>query len=334
MTEIQARFLQPLFLIGSVIVFGTVGFMLIEGWDVLDAAYMTVITITTIGFSEVYPLSVNGRLFTIFLALVGVGTVFYVLGIWARFVLEGELRKGIGRRRMEKKIDTLKDHFIVCGYGRMGKIVCRELRVLGKPYVIVDHNDEEFQDVPEGVLYYHGDATDDAVLLKLGVKRAKSLLSVVSSDAENLFVVLSARALNPDLLVVARANSESAVEKMRHAGANRVVSANQIGARSMVASAIRPTVMDFIELATLSGNLDVQIEEVNVREGSVLADKTISECELEGKMNVVMVAIKKHHAAMEFNPTSSTVIEPGDVLIVLGDTAKLLELEGYASNPS
>ncbi|MGW8273371.1 MAG: potassium channel family protein, partial [Thermodesulfovibrionales bacterium] len=251
--------LIPLFLF-FVIALGCVGYSLIEGWSLLDALYMTIITLTTIGFQEVKPLSQSGRIFTIVFVLFGVGVVAYTVNSSLRMIFEGEIQKVFGRRKLEKKIKSLQNHFIVCGYGRMGQIICRELREKKVPFVVIDTEPREMQPL-EGMLFIRGDATKDDVLRAAGIESARGLVSVLSTDAQNLFVVLSARGMNPGLTIVARAGEDGSEQKLIRAGADRVVSPYHIGGLRIAHSVLKPAVVDFIEFATRTGNIELQMEE-------------------------------------------------------------------------
>ncbi len=225
MEELRKRLVLSAALIALIVSFGTIGYMGIEGWDFIDSLYMTIITLTTVGFKEIHDLSLSGRIFTIVLLIGGVGTVFYTLGIGAKIIVEGELQEVYGRRRLEKKLKDLRDHYIVCGYGRMGKIVARELKHEKLKFVVMEKNEILLDsDEKNETLIIQGDATSDDLLKKAGIERAKCLISVLSTDAENLYVVLSARVLKPDLLIVARAGEEGSEQKLLRAGADRVVS--------------------------------------------------------------------------------------------------------------
>lgn len=291
---------------------------------------MTVITIASVGFKEVHDLSPNGRIFTIILIICGVGSVAYALTAVAKIVLEGEIKEIFGRKRLEKKIKELKNHYIVCGYGRMGKIICRELRAKNIKFVAIEKKPDIFVE-KEDLLIFEGDATKDEILKEAGIERAKGLISVLPTDAENLFVVLSARELNPDLFIVARAGEEGSEQKLLRAGADRVVSPYHIGGLRIAHTILKPAVVDFIEFATKSGNIDLQMEELTVQEGSKLAGFTLDECGIGRDLGIIIVAIKKTTGDMKFNPTFRTSIKAGDTLIALGEISKLKILEDIAT---
>jgi len=333
MAELKRRFILAVGLIALVISFGTAGYMVIEEWNFLDSLYMTIITLTTVGYREIHDLSVNGRLFTIILLMGGVGTVFYVLSIGAKVIIEGELQEIYGRKRVEKRLKDLKDHYIVCGYGRMGKIIARELHHEKLPFAIIEKNEVTVDpDEKETQLILQGDATRDELLKRVGIERAKCLISVLPTDAENLYVVLSARGLNPKLLIVARAGEEGSEQKLLRAGADRVVSPYHIGGLRMAHTVLKPAVVDFIEYATKSGHIDLQIEEIAIQEGSGLAGNTLDQCGIGRELGIIIVAIKQKSGEMKFNPTFRTTIDAGDTLIAVGETSKLEVLEAMATS--
>jgi len=323
---LRKRFILALALIFLVIAFGTAGYQLIEGWNFLDALYMTIITLTTVGYREVHELSSTGMIFTIVLLLVGVGTVLYALSAGAKLILEGELQELFGRKRLEKKIKELKGHYIVCGFGRMGKIISKELKVKNVPFVAIEKSSDAMTRTDE-LLIIAGDATNDDILKEAGIQRARGLISVLPTDAENLYVVLSARELNPDLHIVARAGEEGSENKLKRAGANKVVSPYHIGGLRIAHTVLRPAVVDFIEFATRTGNIELQMEEVTIPEGSIMEGQSLDQCGIGRELGVIIVGIKRSTGEMKFNPTSRSTIKAGDILIGLGETSKLNILE-------
>ncbi len=324
---------KKLILVGALIILmvtvGTVGYMAIEGWNFLDALYMTITTLTTVGYREVHELSTKGIIFTILLIAAGVGSVLYALTSVAVIILEGALQGIFGRRKLEKKIKALQNHYIVCGYGRMGRIIGRELRAEGVSFMVIERN----PDTPvehEDILLLRGDATQDAILKEAGIERAKGLIAVLSNDAENLFVVLSARELNPGLLIVARAIEEDAEKKLLRAGATKVISPYHIGGLRMAHTVLKPTVVDFIEFATKSGNLDLQMQEVPVQEKSSLVGLTLKECGIGENLGVIIIAVKRKTGETKFNPTGRSMVQAGDTLIVMGEGPRLKDFEEMA----
>jgi voltage-gated potassium channel len=323
------RLLQTGGAVAVVVAMGTIGYSLIEGWSVFDALYMTVTTVTTVGFMEVHPLSSAGRVFTLLLIITGVGTLFYVLGNFARFVLEGELGRVFDTYRLEGKVKLLHDHYIVCGYGRMGRHICKELSAKPVPFVVVDKSPEVIADVQRtGYMGIEGDATQDQVLMRAGIERAKGLVSVVNADTENLFIVLTARGLNKNLYIVSRAGDEGAEPKLLRAGANRVSSPYLIGGMQVAQALIRPAVVDFLELATRSEHLDLQIEEITIEKGSQFDGKTPCACGLDQDRGLIVVGVKRQSGHLDFNPGPGVMLAEGDTLIVLGQPQSLKRLEG------
>jgi len=311
--------------------FGTIGYMVVEGWNFLDSLYMTVITISTTGYREVHELSSKGMIFTIVLTVVGVGTALIAFTTGARFILEGELRQIFGRKKLERKIKELKDHYIICGYGRMGRIIARELQEEGVQFVVVEKDPAALEEKKD-VLVVIGDATRDHTLKEAGIDKACGLISVLPNDAENLFVVLSARGLNPNILIVARAMEEGSEQKLLRAGASKVVSPYLIGGLRMAHTVLKPTVVDFIEFTTKSGNIGLQMQEVTVQDGSILIGRSLEACTVGDDWGVIIVAIKQTTGETRFNPTHQSVIKAGDILIVLGEISKLKRFEEMAKS--
>lgn len=330
MTRVRRQFVLSLFFILFVIFSGTMGYSTIEGWSLFNSLYMTIITITTVGFGEIFPLSGGGRVFTMFLILFGVGTILYTFNNAARIVIEGEIQEIFGRNKLEKKIRESRGHYIVCGFGRMGSVICKELKEKGAKFVVIEKEQASIEGMEEDVLVVKGDATKDEFLKEAGIDRAKGLISVLPTDAENLYAVLSAKVLNPDLHIVARAGEEGSEQKLLRAGADRVVSPYYIGGLRIAHTVLQPSVVDFIEFATRSGNIDLQMEEIYVREGASIAGGTLDQCGIGRELGIIIVAIKRTGGEMKFNPTFKTVIKPGDVLIALGEKDKLAALENMA----
>lgn len=327
--DLQIKLLMAFAMLVFVISLGTGGYMILEGWNFLDSLYMTVITLASVGFKEVHDLSERGVVFTIVLIVIGVGTVAYVLSAAARVILEGELQQIFGRKRLEKRLRELKNHFIICGYGRMGKIICRELKADGIAFVAIEKNAESMPE-DESLFTIEGDATRDDLLRECGIERARGLISVLPTDAENLYVVLSARELNPGLFIVARAGEEGSEKKLLRAGANKVVSPYHIGGLRIAQTVLRPAVVDFIEFATKSGNIALQMEEVIILEGSAISGMSLDQCGFGRELGVIIVAIKRSSGEMEFNPTFRSIITTGDTLIALGEIPRLKKLEEFA----
>jgi voltage-gated potassium channel len=329
--DFRKKLFQVLSLVLLITAFGTIGYMVVEGWNLLDSLYMTIITISTTGYREVHELSSKGMIFTIVLTVVGVGTALIAFTTGARFILEGELRQIFGRKKLERKIKELKDHYIICGYGRMGRIITKELKEEGVQFVVVEKDPAALEEKKDALVVM-GDATRDHTLKEAGIDRACGLISVLPNDAENLFVVLSARGLNPNILIVARAIEEGSEQKLLRAGASKVVSPYLIGGLRMAHTVLKPTVVDFIEFTTKSGNIGLQMQEVTVQEGSILIGRSLEACTVGDDWGVIIVAIKQMTGETRFNPTHQSVIKAGDILIVLGEISKLKRFEEMAKS--
>ena len=323
----QRKLINPVIAIICVIAIGTIGYMLIEQWSLFDAFYMTIITLTTVGYDEVHHLSQTGRAFSIVLILCGVGTMFYMFGVAAKVLLEGEIREILGRKKLTKKIENLKNHYIICGYGRMGKVICNEMIQSGSQFLVIEKTAEVLADMDKDILALQGDSTQDAVLKAGGIEKAIGLISVLSSDADNLYVVLSARGLNPKLRIVARASEEGVESKLLRAGADKVISPYHLGGLRIAHTVLKPAVVDFIEFATKRGNIELQMEEIKVKGTSHIVERSLDECGIRKEMRIIIVAIKRETGEMEFNPTSTCIIKPGDTLVAMGETKQLEELE-------
>ena len=328
-TTFRKKLILSLILFIVVLLSGTAGYYFIEGWNIFDSLYMTVITLSTVGFHEIEPLSKAGKGFTIGLIFFGLGVVAYTVNYGVKAIFEGEIQDVFGRRKLKKTLDSLQNHYIVCGYGRMGKVICNELKQKGIPFVIVEKEPQEL-DVDDDVIITYGDATRDDLLRDVGIEKAKGLISVLDSDAQNLYVVLSARGLNKDLFIVTRANEEGADYKLTRAGADKVVSPYHIGGIRIAHTILKPTVVDFLELTAKTGNMEIQIEEVVVEEASSLAGKTIKEADIRAKNWVVIVALKKENGKIIFNPRAHILIEVGDKVAVIGEPEHFSQFEEMA----
>jgi len=330
--RVWAAFLIPAMLL----VIGTVGYRWIEGdqWSYFDGFYMTAITLTTIGYGEIHELNTSGRVFTVLLAYSGIFTLAYFASELVRAVVTGELKQTIGRHRLDDKLATLTGHLIVCGYGRMGKIVCSELDRQKKWFVLLDKTPELLQDLPYTYcLPLQGDATTDELLRKAGIERARALVTVVGSDADNLYITLSARLLNSKLLIVARAEEEDAEVKLRKVGANKIISPYLAGGHRVVQAVLRPAVLRFMELATRPEFLDLQIEEVKIGPGSVLATQSLRHSRIHADLGILVVGIVRPNGELLYNPPPDTVVEPEAVMIALGQRRQLDQLEKLATGP-
>lgn len=311
-----------------IFIVATTGYMVLESWDLLDAVYMTVTTLSTVGYGEVHEMSPTGRVYTVFLVLFGTAFFLYVAGSVVQFMVEGRIRTILGRKRLDKRIDHLKDHYIVCGYGRIGKVLCKNLKREPIDLVVIDNNQELFSFIEEKDFFYlMGDATDEAMLLKAGIKKAKGLIAVLGTDADNVFLVLTARQLNPDIFIMARAGQESSKSRLAAAGADKVESPYEVGAISMAQRIIRPTVTSFLDVAFTYKRKDIQMEEIPISFSSKLENVSLKDSGIRQDFNLIIIAIKKPDGNMIFNPSFETVIKGGDTVIAVGEEQNLLKLE-------
>lgn len=324
------RLLTITLLPALLIVSGVIGYMSIEGWPLFDALYMAVITLTTIGFGEVHPLSTAGRAFTMGLALSGIFTMFFAASEVLRSWASGELQALFGRRRQEKTMDSLENHLIVCGFGRMGRLVCREFSEAKVPYVVIDSSGDALAQFSlAGGVPLQGDATSDDCLRRAGIARARALVTVVPADADNLFITMSARLLNERLRIVARAEDDASSNKLLRAGASQVISPYVLGGARVAQAILRPNVHEFIDVTTRSGHLALQLEEVVVTAGSALDGTHVEGNRLDGLLDVIVVAVKAQDAPMRFNPGNGAV-SAGDTLVMLGARQELDRAERMA----
>jgi voltage-gated potassium channel len=312
---------------------GTAGYMVIENWPILDSLYMTVITLSTIGYGEVNPVSPTGRIFTLILILMGVGFFLYVIGNVVQFLVEGRIRLVLGRHKLDKQISQLNNHYIVCGYGRMGRAFCRYLIQKRLDFVVIEKNADRIPVLnTDHVLYVEGEATLEENLLKAGVKRASNLIATLGTDADNVFLVLLAKGLNPMIYVVARASQNASKKPLDTAGADVVVSPFDIGARRMAHAILRPNVIRFLEYAFADEGTDIHIEEIPVAASSRLVDSTLQESGIRQAYDLIILSIIKEDGSMLFNPSASTTIGAGGSVIAVGTHESLIKL-GKALNP-
>lgn len=322
---------KPFALILLMIFIGTIGFHLIEGWTFLDSIYMTIITIFTVGFKEVRPLSQQGQIFTIFIILGGVGTAIFAFAKIAEVVYEGGIHTFWRRKKMEKQLTNLKDHYIICGHGRMGRTVRERLEEEGLPFVVIDNTENKIEDIKKSnrCLVIEGDATQEDVLLRAGIKKAKALAALLPSDAGNLYLVLTVKLLNPSLFVLSKALDEEGEKKILQIGANKVVSPYHLSGLKIAQALIRPTLVDFMDIIIRRKELSLCMEEFVVRKNSPIANRNLRESDIRNTANVIVVAVKKPGKDIVFNPSPNISIEIGDTLLVLGDK---MEIHGFEKN--
>jgi voltage-gated potassium channel len=308
---------------------GVLGYMVFEGWSFTDALYMTVITLTTVGYREVRPLDMSGQLWTIVLLITGVGTLFYAAVSSVELVVEGTIRGYFGRRRMEAAIGKLNGHQILCGYGRVGRQVAREFATDNVPFVIIEQDPETVEEcLAEGYLTVLGEASDDEVLEKAGIRRAKGLVAAVDSDADNVFVVLSARKMNPKLHIVARASSDESAAKLEMAGADRTLSPYAVGGRRLASLATQPLIVDFLDIVTRGEKgIEFRLEEFNVPEDSFIAGRTIGELRIGERTGAMILATRNKEGTFDTTPSAKDRLRAGDTLVVLGTREQVGRLE-------
>jgi len=322
----RSRLLWGVCALVIIIAAGVIGYVIIEEWSFVDALYMTIITITTVGYAEVHPLTTTGRIFSIFLIVGGVSGALYTLSVIAGYIIEGHLGTTLGRRRMERTIAKSKRHFILCGYGRVGREIARLFAEENVPFVVIGKDRDSIADAEkDGRLYVLGDATSDEVLKEAGIERARGLVIAVGNDADSVYITLSARGLRPDLFIEARASGNAAGAKLKKAGANRIIAPYSLGARRMAELALRPAVVDFIDTVIRSRGRDLQMENITVRHNSALAGLTVEETRHRTK--AAILTISRKGGKLLVNPPIEETIEAGDRLITLGTKKQLAALE-------
>jgi len=320
------RLLWGVCVLATIIAAGVIGYVVIEEWSFVDALYMTIITITTVGYAEVHPLTTAGQVFSIFLIVGGVSGALYILSIIAGYIIEGQLGTTLGRRRMERNIAKLKGHFILCGYGRVGRDIARIFTEENVPFVVIDKDQEGITNAEkDGHLYMLADATDDEALKQVGIERARGLVIAVGSDADSVYITLSARRMRPDLFIEARATAPDAEAKLKRAGADRIIHPYSLGARRMAELALRPGIVDFIDTVVSRRGREFEMENITVSSDSALVGLTTEETRQRTKANIL--AISRKSGKLVANPPGEETIEGGDRLITLGTREQLAALE-------
>ncbi|MBF0481852.1 MAG: potassium channel protein [Desulfovibrionaceae bacterium] len=307
---------------------GVAAFMLVEGWKFFDSLYMVVITLSTVGYGEVLPLSTDGRIVAMLLILSGVGTFFYLIGAFTKMLVEGNLHMFLGRRKVRKQIEKMHGHVIVCGYGRLGRVVVADFLKEGIGVVVVEREPEVVSQLQEREIpHIDGDATDDETLAAAGIGRARALAACLTQEAANVYVTLTARQLAPDLYIVARADEPRHIQRLERAGANQALIPHLYGGHRMAQSILRPSVVNFLEIAIRGDDLGLQMEELKIGPNSRLAGKNLADSPIRADFDLIVIAIIKTGGTMNFNPGHATVLENGDTLILVGSREHLSSLE-------
>ncbi|MBA7603992.1 Glutathione-regulated potassium-efflux system protein KefC [subsurface metagenome] len=332
---VYQKFVLTIILIVLVIFGGTVGYQIIEGWSFIEALYMTIITISTVGFKEVGQLSNAGRIFTIFLILGGIIVITSGISLIFSSIIEGTFGEIIRRQRMEKKLAKIKNHFIICGFGAVGEDVVNEFIRENKPFVLIEKDknvlNKLLKEFP-GIIFVIGDATDDEILKNAQIEKAKGILAVLGKTADNLYICLSARSLNPKLRIIARVIESESIDKLKKAGADYVFSPEKIGGIRLAAAALKPAVTSFLDAIIRGEYLDLVLNEVEVQEHSSIVRKTLKESEISKNIGIIISAIKSANTdKLIFNPSSKTIINPSDILIVFGSSDQIKQLKKICS---
>jgi voltage-gated potassium channel len=330
--RLRKRLIFSLAAVIGIILVGSVGYHLIEGWSFFDGLYMTVITLATIGYGEIHPLTTTGRVFTIILIIVGVAVFGYLLSHLTQALIEAEIASAMGRRKLIKDINQLNNHYILCGAGRVGARIVDELQKKDVDFVVIERDESVAERLlAKGVLVLNGDATDETVLESAQVRVARSLITAASGDAENVYIVLTARGMNPNIYIVARANDLAAERQLMRAGANKVISPVLIGSHRMAQAALTPAVADFIELTTMTETLDLNFEQIRIGEGSPLDGQKLKDSGIRSQHSAMIVAITPSQGQIIFNPDGEQILRAGDLLIAIGTHAGLTTLAEIAT---
>ena len=325
------NFVRALILLPVIIIIGTIGYWGIEKWTFLDAVYMTIITLATIGYNEVHPLSEAGKLFTIFFVIFGVAPAWgFLVSILVKSIVDGHLQRLLGSRKMEKQIKKLKDHYIVCGYGRIGQTVCGELKNNNVPFIVIEQSTKLVEEMTKSeLLFIHGSCAEDANLVDAGISRAKALINTIADEADAVYVTLSAKQLNPQLFIMARADSQSVHNKLKRAGATKVVSPHIYAGVHMAQTTLRPNVVDFMSLAAEGTTDGLKIEEVAVKSDSRLVGQMLKDSGIRSDLGITVIGTKKRGKDMFYNPPADMKIEEGDTLVLIGTSSQLQRLEEF-----
>jgi voltage-gated potassium channel len=311
----------------AIFIVGTIGFHVIEGWSFVDSFYATITTLSTVGYGDFVPGTTEGKFFAVFIIIFGVGTMLYSFGLISETVIEGRLRGLLGRGKLEKMIEKMSDHYIICGCGRIGFLICRELTAEKVPCVVIDGNPEVIQKAQdEGFIYCKGYATHDKTLIEAGIKRAKGIVCVLPSDAENLYVILTAKELNQNIYIMSRSEDEASEHRLIRAGADRVISPYKLGGVRMAMAILRPAMLDFIEITSRRQSLELRMEEIPIHPGSQFIGKSLEDSGIRQHYGLIVITVKKDSGKMIFNPLAEYVIAEGDRLIAMGEDENIKRL--------
>lgn len=323
-----AKFRLAVALITMIILLGTLGFMSLEQMSFIDAMYMTIITLSTVGFQEVSPLHFSGKIFVIFLIMFGVAMAGFTASIIAQVVFEGQFKEYFGRRKMEKKIKKMKNHYIIAGYGRVGRQVALEFKKKKVDFIIIEKDNEAIESIyKDEVLFIQGEATTDDILRQAGMEEAKTLISTLPDEAQNVYLTLTARDMNHNLNIIARADYDEGIKKLKRAGADHVVTPHVLGGIRMAMASLRPNVVDFMQSTSL-GEGGLTIEEMVVPDDCYFGGKTIMDSGLKQDYGITIIGIKKPSAEMTIAPGPKTILEPADILVLIGTDDSLEKLSG------
>ncbi|WP_010175650.1 potassium channel family protein [Bacillus coahuilensis] len=324
---------RSIVLMNLIIVAGTVGFMIIEELNIFDALWLTMITVLTVGYGDAVPESGTGKLFALIIIPVAIGIVSYAMGSIASLLLEGEFSESVRLKRMKTKIQKLEDHIIVCGVGRVGEQVLEHFREKGVNAVYIDENVDQLKSIMrDEEVYLVGDATDDKMLVMAGLEKAKGVIATLPSDADNVFITLTAKGIMPDIHVVARAEKPSSVDTLRRAGADKVINPSSLGGKQMVLSMLKPVSVEYVDMMFHSSDHDFGFEEIIIKEGSTLEGTTLGEADIRAKYGVTVVAIHRE-ANLITNPQADVQLKSGDKLVVFASDEDLTQFEHLCSGP-
>ncbi|HDQ00245.1 MAG TPA: potassium channel protein [bacterium] len=327
-------FIIAFLLLVTVVIIGTVGYILIQGWSPFDALYMTVITIGTVGFREVGELTPTGKAFTIIIIIFGIGVGGYAIANFSAYIIEGFIQNFFKGKKMEKKISKLRNHIIVCGYGKTGDEIVNNLKNASKEFVLIENDEQKIAELKdEGLLVIQGDATEDEVLEKAGVRHAHGLITSLSHDADNVYVTLTARGQNPNIRIIARAVDESSSKKLLRAGANKVVSPYSIAGKRMAGLMLDPGIVDFLEVMVQSQELELKIEEIKLDASSSLINKLLRESNIKAETDgATVIGVKNPDGKIVVNPPGNTRLTQGIILYVLGNEAQISSMQQLAGS--